>query len=798
MKKLLTKTARAVTTRGIIAGSAALGSLACGAHDEDTGVGNDAVSRTGEALVGTATADASCVAEGRDDEVAKLAWYGRVISRSTAFGECIRRVISQETELTLTNAGNPYGPYVPCGSGSTETDEGHVCSSECPNPPAGSDCRCDPIMTASQAEQRARILSTAASRRPIVQSCDSGLGSGAGATSQGFTGDAEAWRWTSLTNGSTLDVSYAAGVAWHEAAHSHGYSHGSNTSEQQPDNCGFGYDNQSAWSSRQAGTAMVGACIIEVGKRSLDATYGNCGLESSSCDAGELRVIRSFDSGPGDCECVPDTFESPSNANEINDFFGWSMAAGDFDNDGDDDLAVSAPGEDSSAGAVYLYRGSVVGLQPWKRITQSDLNVDDAALGSSVNLAHEAGDKFGVSLAAGDFNNDGYDDLAIGLPGEKLGYASCSAGSCGYAVVLPGTATGLKLATTSTSPNPTGLTQASLGANESNDAFGWSLAAGDLSGDGLADLAVGVPFETLGTVTSGVVMLFRGQASQSRLVTPWTYLSQESGNLGTNESGDEFGAALAIGNLFGSDSRKELAIGAPGEKWNQQPGEGMVFIADYNGTAWSIPAASANLSNSGVSRFGAALAIGDVIQDSTEDLVVGAPEQSNGVGGVLVFRGLQNTMTYAQFIHNGDSVAGDRFGASLSIGDFKAGGKKDLAVGIPGETLDTDDEGAIWVYSGGTSALTSSAIKSQGNFYGVSATDSILPTETLEPLFGWSLASGNFNGGGGNELVVGSPVDDPAQDGTDAGAIFLFRAHTLADAQKIDQVTTRFGSGHFD
>jgi hypothetical protein len=164
---------------------------------------------------------------------------------------------------------------------------------------------------------------------------------------------------------------------------------------------------------------------------------------------------------------------------------------------------------------------------------------------------------------------------------------------------------------------------------------------------------------------------------------------------------------------------------------------------------------------------------------------------------VLVFRGLQSSLNYAQYLHDGDSVAGDRFGASLAIGDFRAGSKKDLAVGIPGETLSAGDEGAIWVYTGGTT-LTSVGYQSQGGFYSVSNADSVLPTEQLDPGFGWALAGGNFNGGGGAELVVGAPFDDPAQDGTAAGAVFLFRSHSIADAEKIDQVTVRYGDSHFD
>lgn len=83
--------------------------------------------------------------------------------------------------------------------------------------------------------------------------------------------------------------------------------------------------------------------------------------------------------------------------------FGHALAAGDFDGDGFDDLAIGAPGEDVSghdhAGAVFVLRGSASGLLE--------------------GAAHK-GDWFGHALAAGDFDGDGEHDLAIGAPGADL------------------------------------------------------------------------------------------------------------------------------------------------------------------------------------------------------------------------------------------------------------------------------------------------------------------------------------------------------------------------------------------
>ncbi|MEM9509992.1 MAG: integrin alpha, partial [Cyanobacteria bacterium P01_E01_bin.35] len=91
-------------------------------------------------------------------------------------------------------------------------------------------------------------------------------------------------------------------------------------------------------------------------------------------------------------------------ANENGDLFGEALGAGDFNGDGFDDLAVGAPGEapgpDSKSGAAFVFNGTSSGLTPVQELDQGELD------------ANENGDLFGKALGAGDFNGDGFDDLA--------------------------------------------------------------------------------------------------------------------------------------------------------------------------------------------------------------------------------------------------------------------------------------------------------------------------------------------------------------------------------------------------
>jgi hypothetical protein len=117
---------------------------------------------------------------------------------------------------------------------------------------------------------------------------------------------------------------------------------------------------------------------------------------------------------------------------EDGDQFGSALAAGDFNHDGFDDLAVGAPFEDvggaSNAGAVSVLYGSGSGL-----------TTSGGRLFTQVAGTVEAGDLFGFALAAGDFNNNGFADLAAGAPWERVG----SLGQAGAVSVIPGSASGL-------------------------------------------------------------------------------------------------------------------------------------------------------------------------------------------------------------------------------------------------------------------------------------------------------------------------------------------------------------------
>ena len=170
---------------------------------------------------------------------------------------------------------------------------------------------------------------------------------------------------------------------------------------------------------------------------------------------------------------------------------GRALAFGDFNGDGKDDLAIGAPmGSPFShlpqAGEVFMF--SETAMAP--RLTLSQANTP----GDFPEIA----DHFGTALAFGDFDGDGYDDLAVGVPGEDFPNAA----EAGLVQVYYG--------------HPSGaltrwrfFRQAALLIDpqiEAGDRFGQVLATGDFNGDSYDDLAVGATGEDFGdAVEAGAV-----------------------------------------------------------------------------------------------------------------------------------------------------------------------------------------------------------------------------------------------------------------------------------------------------
>jgi FG-GAP repeat len=479
---------------------------------------------------------------------------------------------------------------------------------------------------------------------------------------------------------------------------------------------------------------------------------------------------------------------------------GSGVARGDFDGDGFGDLAVGIPLQDVGsavdAGAVEIIYGSADGLrqrgnQFW---TESGL-----PSGGS-----RSGDHFGSALAAGDFDGDGFSDLAIGIPGKNVTNRS-DAGA--IRVIFGGSAGLARVRSFSlTALNTTGLT-----SQDTNAHLGAALAWGDFNGDAIGDLAAGQPgfasnrfFRRASPspqLGAGRVLVFFGRFGTSFGLTPQT-IQQGDGRSGSAtlssdlaERGDGFGSALAAGN-FNGDAFADLAIGVPFEDTEASTGccnnDGLVHVLSGSAVGLAI-GSHRTLSRRSLfgfsplqinSHFGAVLAAGDFDGNSSDDLAVGVPDASltgnivhsgevdvlYGVTGQgLTTTGLQVwNQTVSTLTTQDVAESGDHFGAALAAGDFNGDGFKDLAIGVPDESLAGSGGpvvaacGVVHVIYGATTRL-SAAVRNQflhQPLAGVVGIGFGTGTAEANDRFGAALSAWNFGKSAVADLAIGVPGED--------------------------------------
>lgn len=395
---------------------------------------------------------------------------------------------------------------------------------------------------------------------------------------------------------------------------------------------------------------------------------------------------------------------------------GWSIAsAGDVDNNGYDDVIVSAWWHGpNTVGSAYVYLGSAARL---------------AATPVWQVLGTQPAEGVGVAVAGvGDVNGDGYDDIVVGadLWGNPQQWE-------GIVRLYYGSASGPAL-----SPS---------WEFESDHAFARlnNAAGGDVNGDGYSDVVVGAWFEDCGATDNGRISVFYGTSSGLSTTPDLSICGvQDRALLG--------GSIHSAGDVDG-DGYCDMLISAPGDA-TPPVVVGTVYL--YRGTATGLSPTSSWSVPSGHPTGGGGATAGDVNGDGYADVIVGEASYSGGQAGegrATVYLGSPTgPSSTPDWSVEGNQVGAHLGAAVAGVGDINGDGYGDVVVGAHEFDNGEVDEGGVFVYLGSACGLSAQ------------------PTWTAESddagaAMGIRVAGADVNGDGLGDVLAGAYLYGPAERG---------------------------------
>jgi len=429
--------------------------------------------------------------------------------------------------------------------------------------------------------------------------------------------------------------------------------------------------------------------------------------------------------------------------NSVNAYLGQSVSfAGDVNGDGYSDVIVGADrftNDQQEEGRAYIYLGSASGItnSPFWTV---ESNQAFAQLGNSVSTA-------------GDVNGDGLSDVIVGAKFYENDFSNE-----GNVYVYYGHASSMSTTAAWTKD-----------IDQVNAFFGYSVGtAGDVNGDGFADVIIGSIGFASGESNEGKAYVFFGSSSGLSTSSDWADQS--------NQITAYFGFSVATAGDVNGDGFSDIIVGAMRYD-NMETDEGSAFI--YYGYAdglrtlvnWTFEL------NQESAYFGWSVSTaGDVNGDGYSDVILGAPKYENGQsdeGAAFVFHGSATGLSlFPNWIMEGNQV-GDAFGYSVSTaGDVNGDGYSDVIIGSLYYTNGQTAEGAAFLYHGSVSGLSNTENWSAENNQAYS-------------YFGISVSTaGDVNGDGYSDVIIGAFEFQNGQ--TDEGAAYVYHGSATGLSNNYD------------
>ncbi len=283
--------------------------------------------------------------------------------------------------------------------------------------------------------------------------------------------------------------------------------------------------------------------------------------------------------------------------------------------------------------------------------------------------------------------------------------------------------------------------------------FGVGVCAVDIDRNNRLDLAVGAWYETYPYDENGEIRaIIKGGILRFFSIPDLDEITRTT-NPDRPENYDYFGYALAWGDI-NSDGQNDLVVGEPGRKVGSGGFVGRVLV--YTGNSFENVFGILHPSPSRSDLFGYSVAIADIDATPGNEIIVGVPfhnrTDAGAEGQVVVYKGDDGSPLL--YIEPDTPVANGHFGSALACGDFDGDGVIDLAVGSDGAN---DSIGTVYLFKG--PGYTSASL--------------VPPTDPV-PLLGYgrSLAAGDLDGDGIQDLAVGRPGATPTGGGGSVGLLF--------------------------